>query len=223
MPPWSACCRETGLTIRGAAREATGRKGRLSAVAGGALVIAGPALSCGPGVGNRQLAEDLVAESFAKAWTSWRKIRGLAEPRAWIIRTALNAHVSWWRRHRHEVALGSHDATAAASQDMALDASLLAALRRLPVRQRHDDRVFTVIQERLAGACEALGEAHPSIPASGGHQRQRHGHGHRASAHPRRAASAGTARSGSAFDRHHQKLPAKDPELAHRRGSDGVR
>lgn len=77
-----------------------------------------------------------MAEAFTKAWTSWRKVRGLDEPRAWIIRTALNARVSWWRRHRREVALSGRDAIAAASQDTVLDDSLLAALRRLPVRQR---------------------------------------------------------------------------------------
>jgi RNA polymerase sigma-70 factor (ECF subfamily) len=60
-------------------------------------------------VGHRALSEDLVAEAFTKAWASWRKVRGLAEPRAWIIRCALNACVSLWRRHRREVALGSHD------------------------------------------------------------------------------------------------------------------
>jgi RNA polymerase sigma-70 factor (ECF subfamily) len=86
--------------------------------------------------GDRALAEDLVAEAFTKAWVSWRKIRGLDEPRAWVIRAALNAHVSWWRRHRREVALGSHDTIAATGQDLGLDGSLVAALRQLPVRQR---------------------------------------------------------------------------------------
>ena len=80
-------------------------------------------------VGNRALGEDLVAEVFIKAWASWRKVRGLTEPRAWIIRSALNAHVSWWRRHRREVALGSHDHTAATGGDLALliQAALLKA------------------------------------------------------------------------------------------------
>ena len=45
-------------------------------------------------VGDRALGEDLVAEAFTRAWASWRKVRGLAEPRAWVIRCALNAHVS---------------------------------------------------------------------------------------------------------------------------------
>jgi RNA polymerase sigma factor (sigma-70 family) len=87
-------------------------------------------------VADRPLAEDLVAEAFTKAWASWQKVRGLAEPRAWVIRCAMNARVSWWRRYRHEVTLGSQDTMAATSQDLALDGSLVAALRRLPVRQR---------------------------------------------------------------------------------------
>jgi RNA polymerase sigma-70 factor (sigma-E family) len=108
-------------------------------------------------VGNRQLAEDLVADAFTKAWTSWRKVRGLAEPRAWIVRGALNAHVSWWRRHRREVALGSHDNTAPASQDPALDSSLVAALRRLPVRQREVIALRLLLDLDTVTTAEMLG------------------------------------------------------------------
>lgn len=107
-------------------------------------------------VGNRALGEDLVAEAFTKAWASWRKVRGLAAPRAWIIRTALNAHVSWWRRHRREVALGSHDRTAAAG-DLALDSSLVAALRRLPVRQRQVVALRLLLDLDTATTAEMLG------------------------------------------------------------------
>jgi RNA polymerase sigma-70 factor (sigma-E family) len=87
-------------------------------------------------VGDRQLAEDLVAEAFARAWMSWPKVRQHPAPRAWVVRTAFNSHVSWWRRRRREVALGSHDVAAAVSHYPSLDSSLVAALRRLPVRQR---------------------------------------------------------------------------------------
>ena len=31
-------------------------------------------------VGDRQLAEDLVAEGFTRAWMSWRKVRDLQAP-----------------------------------------------------------------------------------------------------------------------------------------------
>jgi len=108
-------------------------------------------------VGDGALAEDLVAEAFTKAWASWRKVRGLAEPRAWVIRVALNAHVSWWRRHRREVALGSHDATATTSQGTGLDSSLVAALRRLPLRQRQVIALRLLLDLDTATTAEMLG------------------------------------------------------------------
>lgn len=108
-------------------------------------------------VGDRALSEDLVAEAFTRAWASWRKVRGLAEPRAWIVRSALNAHVSWWRRHRREVALGSHDRMAGTGADLALDASLAAALRRLPVRQRQVVVLRLLLDLDTAATAEMLG------------------------------------------------------------------
>jgi len=87
-------------------------------------------------VSDRQLAEDLVAEAFTRAWKAWRKVCQHPAPRAWVVRTALNAHVSWWRRHRREQALVSQVETATPAAHPSLDSSLMTALRRLPVRQR---------------------------------------------------------------------------------------
>jgi RNA polymerase sigma factor (sigma-70 family) len=86
--------------------------------------------------GNMTLAEDQVAEAFARAWASWDKVSQHPAPRAWVVRTALNAGASWWHRHSKETALASHDIAAADSQGTALDAAALTALRRLPARQR---------------------------------------------------------------------------------------
>jgi RNA polymerase sigma-70 factor (sigma-E family) len=88
-------------------------------------------------VGDRQLAEDLVAEAFTRAWVSWHKVSRHPAPSAWIVRTALNTRVSWWRRRRREVALdGDHDVADTTAGDADLDPALLTALRRLPHRQR---------------------------------------------------------------------------------------
>ncbi|GAA4596155.1 SigE family RNA polymerase sigma factor [Planotetraspora phitsanulokensis] len=94
-------------------------------------------------VGDGQLAEDLVAEAFTRAWMSWRKVREHPVPRAWVVRTALNAHVSWWRRRRRELTVGDPTALTglegsqlARSADLGLDQALVAALRLLPLRQR---------------------------------------------------------------------------------------
>ena len=86
-------------------------------------------------VGDHQLAEELVAEAFARAWTSWAKVGRHAAPRAWVVRTALNLGVSWWRRRHREVPLADHDAAVPADPS-GVDPALIAALRRLPTRQR---------------------------------------------------------------------------------------
>jgi len=86
-------------------------------------------------VGDRQLAEDLVAEAFTRAWMSWRKVREHPVPRAWVVRTALNTHVSWWRRRRRELPLDALDG-AVPSSDAPFDEVLAAAVRALPARQR---------------------------------------------------------------------------------------
>src|SRR5262249_3024518 len=92
-------------------------------------------------VGDRQLAEDLVAEAFARAWTSWRRVREHPVPRAWVVRTALNTNVSWWRRRRRELAVDGSTALtlldarqSRPSADLYLDDGLAAAVRALPAR-----------------------------------------------------------------------------------------
>jgi RNA polymerase sigma factor (sigma-70 family) len=100
-------------------------------------------------VADPRLAEDMVAEAFARAWSSWRDVSRHPAPRAWVVRTALNAGVSWWRRRHREVALAGQDPAGQdrASQDPAgcggstdpgegLDTALMEAVRRLPARER---------------------------------------------------------------------------------------
>ncbi len=87
-------------------------------------------------VGLPQLAEDQLAEAFARAWASWPKVCRHPAPRAWVVRTALNAGASWWRRRYQDLPLANHDLTAFGDVDTGLDARLLIAIGRLPRRQR---------------------------------------------------------------------------------------
>lgn len=86
--------------------------------------------------GNMTLAEDQTAEAFARAWACWHKVSRHPAPRAWVVRTALNAGASWWHRRSQETALAGHDIAAAGGPGTGLDAAVLTALRRLPARQR---------------------------------------------------------------------------------------
>jgi RNA polymerase sigma-70 factor (sigma-E family) len=87
-------------------------------------------------VGDRHLAEDLVAEAFTRAWMSWRRVRDHPVPRAWVVRTALNTHVSWWRRHRREIPLETIASSPTTWQPDGVSDALVFAIRALPARQR---------------------------------------------------------------------------------------
>jgi RNA polymerase sigma-70 factor (ECF subfamily) len=86
-------------------------------------------------VADRDMAEELVGEAFARAWTRWSKIRRHPSPAAWVVRVALNTRVSWWRRRRREVPLGDHDPEHN-DVTVGLDRDITTALLRLPQRQR---------------------------------------------------------------------------------------
>ena len=86
--------------------------------------------------GDLVLAEDQLAEAFARAWVSWQKVSRHPAPRAWVVHTALNAGASWWRRRVRERPLAEHDVGAPARPATGLDSAVLAAVRRLPARQR---------------------------------------------------------------------------------------
>ncbi|MBD0740926.1 sigma-70 family RNA polymerase sigma factor [Streptomyces sp. CBMA152] len=117
-------------------------------------------------VGDRQLAEDLVAEAFTRAWTAWPKVGRHPAPRAWVVRTALNTRVSWWRRRRREVALdGGVDVADTSAGDSGLDPVLLAALRQLPRRQREVIALRVFLDLDTQATAKVLGIAQGTVTA----------------------------------------------------------
>ena len=116
-------------------------------------------------VGDRELAEEQVAEAFTRAWMSWGKVRRHAAPRAWVVRTALNLGVSWWRRRRREVPLADHDAAAPPGTGGGVDPVLIAALRRLPGRQREVLALRVFLDLDTETAAEVLGIAPGTVTA----------------------------------------------------------
>src|SRR5580692_6445803 len=92
-------------------------------------------------VGDSDAAQDLVDEAFARACASWRKVSKHPAPAAWVVRTALNENISRWRRGRREVTVADPgDLADLAGTDRpgtsAVDPVIMAALQRLPKRQR---------------------------------------------------------------------------------------
>jgi RNA polymerase sigma factor (sigma-70 family) len=120
-------------------------------------------------VGDRDTAQDLVDEAFARACASWRTVSRHPAPQAWVIRTALNVGVSRWRRRRREVPVA--DPGQVADRAMAdgtagsVDPPIMAALLRLPVRQRQVIALRLFLDLDTTRTAEVLGVAPSTVKA----------------------------------------------------------
>jgi len=119
-------------------------------------------------VGDQDLAQDLVAEAFARAWASWRTVARHPAPAAWVVRTALNANISRWRRRRREVTVPDPGAIGEAPEagephwapgGGTVDPVIMAALLKLPERQRQVVALRLFLDFDTAQTAKALGIA----------------------------------------------------------------
>jgi RNA polymerase sigma-70 factor (sigma-E family) len=117
--------------------------------------------------GDAGTAEDVTAEAFARAWASWHKVRQHPAPRAWVIRTALNANISSWRRTRREMPLADYHEAAGRDEfnNSAVDPALMTALRRLPRRQREVVALRIFLDLNSATTATVLGIAPGTVMA----------------------------------------------------------
>jgi RNA polymerase sigma-70 factor (sigma-E family) len=121
--------------------------------------------------GDVHRAEDLVAEAYARALSRWGRVSRHPAPAAWVVRTALNLHVSWWRRLRREYAIGLPDGAADQfdvaggwpGSDARPDPVLIAALRSLPRRQREVVVLRVLLDLDTATTARQLGIAQGTV------------------------------------------------------------
>jgi RNA polymerase sigma factor (sigma-70 family) len=121
-------------------------------------------------VGDRDMAQELVDEAFARACASWRKVSEHPAPAAWVVRTALNENISRWRRRRREVAVPDPGkfadlAGADAADGSAVDPRIMAALMRLPARQRQVVALRMFLDLDTDRTAEVLGIAPSTVKA----------------------------------------------------------
>ncbi|MDH6708943.1 RNA polymerase sigma-70 factor (sigma-E family) [Kitasatospora sp. MAA19] len=104
--------------------------------------------ACGPKMlrvawlltGDPHQAEDLLQTALAKVWPKWERI-SIDRPEAYLRKTLVNCHVSWWRRRwTGEVPHGELPEPPAANADpyegVVLGQVVAQAVRALPPRQR---------------------------------------------------------------------------------------
>lgn len=120
-------------------------------------------------VGDRDTAQELVDEAFARACASWRKVSRHPAPVAWVVRTALNESISRWRRRR-EVAVPDPGTFADwpgadRADGSAVDPRIMAALLRLPARQRQVVALRVFLDLGTDRTAEVLGVAPSTVKA----------------------------------------------------------
>jgi RNA polymerase sigma-70 factor (sigma-E family) len=118
--------------------------------------------------GEQRAAEDLVQNALAKAFASWPRIRGDAEP--YVRRILYNDQVSWWRRRTRqpEVSMAVLPDTFVESRhenDTALRLMMRDALRLLPPRQRAV-LVLRYLEDRTVDETAAVLGCRPGTVAS---------------------------------------------------------
>jgi RNA polymerase sigma-70 factor (ECF subfamily) len=114
-------------------------------------------------------AEDAVAEAFARAYASWPTVRRHDAPEAWVVRTAVNADISWWRRRRRETTTADpvHLELVRTRADSPTDAVMdaMAAIRVLPDRQREVVVLRHLLDLDTATTAAVLGIAPGTVTA----------------------------------------------------------
>ena len=121
-------------------------------------------------VGDQDTAQELVDEAFARACAAWRKVSRHPAPAAWVVRTALNVNISRWRRRRREVAVPDLGAVADLPSnygggDGPVDPQIMAALQRLPGRQRQVVALRLFLDLDTDRTAEVLGVAPSTVKA----------------------------------------------------------
>ena len=120
-------------------------------------------------VGDRHTAQELVDEAFARACASWRTVSKHPAPAAWVVRTALNVNISRWRRRRREISVADPaagtDPWAAEDAESPVDPKIMAALMRLPVRQRQVVALRLFLDLDTARTAEVLGISPSTVKA----------------------------------------------------------
>ena len=120
--------------------------------------------------GDQHRAEDVVSDAFVKVYRAWSR-GGVGQPRAYIKRAVVNESNSRFRRlalERREAAKrwGDERGVRAHDDQLADSQALLAALQRLPARQRTAVVLRYYSDMTEAQAAEAMGVTVGTVKSS---------------------------------------------------------
>lgn len=110
-------------------------------------------------------AEDLLAESYARAFSDWENIQAHPSPEAWIVRTALNLHRDRWRRLLSARKFGSSLNVEHHDKQEFVDPSLIEKIRALPEKQRQVIAFRILLDLSIEQTASEMGVAQGTVSA----------------------------------------------------------
>ena len=127
------------------------------------LTVYGPAIlrTCAVYLGDRQLAEDALQETYIRAWQALRKLNApIQNEKAWLMRIAVNVchdlHRSRWFRHI-DAATALDDLPEIPDEQARADHDLLLDVYRLPEKYKQVILLYFYHGLTQQEAADALG------------------------------------------------------------------
>jgi len=108
--------------------------------------------------GDRQESQDLVQETFLRAWRHWERVSTLDNPHAWLRRVLYNLSLNHWRNlrtRRSRDLLTLTDGASPSSGAERLDVS--KALQSLPAKQRQALVLVAIVGMTTAEVAKEMG------------------------------------------------------------------
>lgn len=116
--------------------------------------------------GEGDVAGEVVAEAFSRAFERWDRVGALSNPTGWVYRVAVNLLRRRWRRSVVERRLLIRRAVPAPWVEAELVPELWAALAALPRRQREAVALRYVVDLSEAQVAEYMGVAEGTASAA---------------------------------------------------------
>lgn len=115
---------------------------------------------------DSDLAADLVAEAFSRAYERWDLVQSLDNPTGWVYRVAVNLLRRRWRRQRIEQTLLRRGRCSVSTSEIDSAPEIWAAIARLPTRQREAVALRYVADLSERQVAEAMGVAEGTASAT---------------------------------------------------------
>jgi RNA polymerase sigma-70 factor (ECF subfamily) len=113
--------------------------------------------------GDLAEAQDVVQEAFCRALARWPSLVTYDDPLAWVRRVAWNLATSRWRKVRTALAFARRQREEVVSGPGPDRVALVAALSRLPVRQRQAVVLHYLADLPISAIADELGVAEGTV------------------------------------------------------------